>query len=107
MSLGFYVVYIWSVWGFSSVRNSNACYIDCVTRLFFCFLFLLCLCSLSSVSLSPGSVMHGYTVQSVTEVPDFNLIAVQLTHNNTDARHLHIARRDSNNTFGCVSLAYI
>ena len=70
--------------------------------------FFYCAYVLSlSVSLSPGSVMHGYTVQSVTEVPDFNLIAVQLTHKNTDARHLHIARRDSNNTFGCVSLAYI
>ena len=31
---------------------------------------------------------------------DFNLVAVQLTHEKTNAQHLHVAREDSNNTFG-------
>ena len=35
----------------------------------------------------------------VTPVSDFNLVAVQLTHDVTGAEHLHIARNDSNNTF--------
>ena len=52
------------------------------------------------MALSPGTELHGYTVKSVDEVTDFNLVAVQLHHDNTGARHIHVARKDSNNTFG-------
>ena len=49
-----------------------------------------------------GERLQGYTVNSVTEVPEFDLVAVQLTHDKTRAQHLHLARNDSNNTFGYV-----
>ena len=39
----------------------------------------------------------------MTPVSDYNLTAVQLTHDQTGAQHLHIARKDSNNVFRSVS----
>lgn len=49
-----------------------------------------------------GKKLEGYTINRVKEVPEFNLIAVDLTHNQTASRHLHIDRQDSNNVFGIV-----
>ena len=49
-----------------------------------------------------GDTLHGYTINSVTDVPEFDLVAVQLTHNRTGAKHLHLARYDDNNSFGYV-----
>ena len=49
--------------------------------------------------LQANDKLHGYTVTSVTAVPDFDLTAVCLTHDSTGAQHLHVARNDSNNTF--------
>ena len=40
------------------------------------------------------------SLSQVTEVPDFNLIAIELLHDTTKAQHLHLARQDSNNVFG-------
>ena len=48
---------------------------------------------------SPNDKLFGYTVDSVTQVPDFNLVAIQLHHDKTGAQHLHICRNDSNNCF--------
>lgn len=50
--------------------------------------------------LKPGDRIHGYTVNKVVPVPELFLVSVQLTHNNTGAQHLHIARDDANNVFG-------
>lgn len=50
--------------------------------------------------LKPGDRIHGYTVNKVLPVPELFLVSVQLTHNNTGAQHLHIARDDANNVFG-------
>uniref|UniRef100_A0A8C5MQR3 Presequence protease, mitochondrial n=1 Tax=Leptobrachium leishanense TaxID=445787 RepID=A0A8C5MQR3_9ANUR len=47
----------------------------------------------------PGETIHGFTVNKVTPVPDLFLTAVQLSHENTGAKYLHIAREDSNNLF--------
>ena len=52
------------------------------------------------VKLCEGEKLHGYTVQKVTPVPDFDVVAVQLIHEQTKAQHLHLARDDTNNTFG-------
>ena len=49
-----------------------------------------------------GDTLHGYTVNTVTEVPEFDLVAVQLIHNKTGAKHLHLARDDDDNAFGYV-----
>nr|KAF6432108.1 pitrilysin metallopeptidase 1 [Rousettus aegyptiacus] len=46
-----------------------------------------------------GEKMHGYTVSQVTPVPELFLTAVKLDHDGTGARHLHLAREDSNNLF--------
>ncbi|XP_039726911.1 presequence protease, mitochondrial isoform X3 [Pteropus medius] len=46
-----------------------------------------------------GEKMHGYTVSQVTSVPELFLTAVKLDHDGTGARHLHLAREDSNNLF--------
>ncbi len=51
-----------------------------------------------------GDTLHGYTVESVTDIPEFELVAVQLTHNKTSAKHLHLSRDDDNNSFGYVCL---
>lgn len=38
----------------------------------------------------------------VTPVPELFLTAVKLSHDNTGARYLHLAREDNNNLFRCV-----
>lgn len=40
----------------------------------------------------------------VTPVPELFLTAVKLSHDNTGARYLHLAREDKNNLFRCVLL---
>ncbi|KAK9450257.1 peptidase M16C associated-domain-containing protein [Limtongia smithiae] len=53
----------------------------------------------SLANFSPGSTLHGHTVQKTKEVPELELSAVLLQHNATGAQHLHIAREDDNNVF--------
>ncbi|KAM3928572.1 presequence protease, mitochondrial isoform 1-T2 [Leptodactylus fuscus] len=47
----------------------------------------------------PGETIHGFTVKEVTPVPDLFLTSVKLDHEGIGAKHLHIAREDSNNLF--------
>lgn len=49
--------------------------------------------------LTVGDRIHGYTVEAVSPLPEFDAVAAQLSHDKTKASHLHIARQDSNNTF--------
>ncbi|KAK3104887.1 hypothetical protein FSP39_012452 [Pinctada imbricata] len=53
-------------------------------------------------NLQTGDKLHGYTVQKTVEVPELLLTAVTLEHDKTGAQHLHVARDDSNNTFGVL-----
>ncbi|MBN3307376.1 PREP protein, partial [Amia calva] len=46
-----------------------------------------------------GQKIHGFTVEQVTAIPDLFLTAVKLSHDNTGAQYLHLARDDSNNLF--------
>ncbi|KAF6270542.1 pitrilysin metallopeptidase 1 [Rhinolophus ferrumequinum] len=46
-----------------------------------------------------GQKIHGFTVNQVTSVPELLLTAVKLSHDGTGARHLHLAREDTNNLF--------
>ncbi|XP_062981703.1 presequence protease, mitochondrial [Elgaria multicarinata webbii] len=46
-----------------------------------------------------GDHIHGFTVDQVTPVPEFSLTAVNLSHDTTGAKYLHVAREDSNNLF--------
>ncbi|KAI8621873.1 Metalloenzyme, LuxS/M16 peptidase-like protein [Chytriomyces sp. MP71] len=61
------------------------------------------LASASSPSSDPipsvGSLLHGFRVLKTKHVPDFDLTAVQLKHEETGADYLHIAKNDSNNVF--------
>lgn len=50
-------------------------------------------------TLLPGTKLHGYTVHKVEEVPELFLTTVALSHDQTGAKHLHVARDDDNNTF--------
>ncbi|XP_038074672.1 presequence protease, mitochondrial-like isoform X2 [Patiria miniata] len=50
-------------------------------------------------SYQPGQRIHGFTVEEVIPVPELYLTAVTLSHDVTRAKHLHVARQDSNNVF--------
>lgn len=52
-----------------------------------------------AVHFSPGDQVGAYVVNDVTSVPALNLKTVQLTHEPTGAKHIHVARMDSNNVF--------
>ena len=49
--------------------------------------------------LSAGESLHGYTVDRVSSLPEFDAKTVQLIHDRTKAKHLHVVRKDTNNTF--------
>ncbi|RHZ71766.1 hypothetical protein Glove_253g72 [Diversispora epigaea] len=44
--------------------------------------------------------IHGFKVQETRHIPELELTAIQLIHEATGAKHLHIAREDNNNVFG-------
>ena len=50
-----------------------------------------------------GDKIHGYTVKGLTAVLDFDLVAVELVHDQTRAQHLHLAKDDTNNAFGYIT----
>ena len=54
------------------------------------------------VGMKEGDILHGYTISTLMDVTHLELVAIQLTHNRTGAKHLHLARDDSNNSFGYV-----
>jgi presequence protease len=47
----------------------------------------------------PGEKLHGFTLQRAQHVPELELTALHLQHDQTGADYLHIARDDSNNVF--------
>ena len=49
-----------------------------------------------------GDELHGYRVERVTPVEEFRLTAVELEHTATGARHIHLARDDSDNVFAVL-----
>lgn len=50
-------------------------------------------------TLKVGDNVHGFYVSNIESVPEFNITAVQLKHNVTEAHYLHLHRNDSNNVF--------
>lgn len=46
-----------------------------------------------------GNKIHGFKVEKVKSVNEFDLVAIQLRHEKTGANYLHIANDDSNNVF--------
>ncbi|ORY02652.1 hypothetical protein K493DRAFT_405243 [Basidiobolus meristosporus CBS 931.73] len=53
----------------------------------------------SDSAFAPGQVIHGFKVEEVRDVKEFNLTAIKLKHEKTGAEYLHLARDDSNNVF--------
>ena len=49
--------------------------------------------------LSPGDELHGFRVERVEELPQFEVTAIELLHTHTGARWLHLAADDTNNVF--------
>lgn len=49
-----------------------------------------------------GSEISGYTINRVEEIPEFNLVAVALEHQQTGSKHLHVDRQDNNNVFSII-----
>ncbi|CAO3677852.1 unnamed protein product [Umbelopsis ramanniana] len=49
--------------------------------------------------LKPGNQLNGYRVTETRTVPELQLTAIQLQHEKTGAKHLHVDRDDSNNVF--------
>jgi presequence protease len=52
-----------------------------------------------SQQLKPGDKLHGFTLLRTKHVPELELTALHLQHDQTGADYLHIAREDSNNVF--------
>ena len=48
---------------------------------------------------SAGDELHGFRVEKVEELPQFEATAVELVHTHTGARWLHLAADDTNNCF--------
>ena len=46
-----------------------------------------------------GQTIHGFEVERITRVDELQLTAIELEHKATKAKHLHVARADSNNVF--------
>ncbi len=55
--------------------------------------------TLPTTSLSVGDTLHGFTVRAVTPVPELNLLAIELLHEKSGARMLHLASDDKENLF--------
>ncbi|HEX2052592.1 MAG TPA: insulinase family protein [Actinomycetota bacterium] len=55
--------------------------------------------SVVETTFAPGSVVEGYRVDRVEPVPYLNGTYIELTHQGTGARHIHIAVPDDNNAF--------
>lgn len=46
-----------------------------------------------------GENVHGFKVKNITNIAEFNITAVNLTHETSKAEYLHLCRNDSNNVF--------
>lgn len=46
-----------------------------------------------------GENVHGFQVKEITRINEFNITAVNLTHETSKAEYLHLYRNDSNNVF--------
>uniref|UniRef100_T1IPH2 Presequence protease, mitochondrial n=1 Tax=Strigamia maritima TaxID=126957 RepID=T1IPH2_STRMM len=54
---------------------------------------------LSLKNFNPGTKTLGFTVKNVQPVPELLLTVVELTHDQTGAEYIHVARNDDNNAF--------
>jgi presequence protease len=57
---------------------------------------------MSRQTYTPGQRIHAYEVQHVTLLPIIDATLIQLVHTQTQARHFHIANKDTENTFSVI-----
>lgn len=50
-------------------------------------------------SFKKGEKHHGFVVEDVQKIDEFNITAIKLKHDKTKAEYLHLYRNDNNNTF--------
>ncbi len=48
----------------------------------------------------PGQAIKGYRIRQVSPLPSIDACLIELEHDTTKARHIHIANKDKENTFG-------
>jgi len=51
-------------------------------------------------SLKKGQEINGYIVNRICPLPTIDSVLIDLSHRLTKARHIHIANKDTENTFG-------
>ena len=54
---------------------------------------------MSSSFPQPGSIFSGYIVRALHPLPELNATLIELRHQVTGARHVHIQNQDRNNLF--------
>ncbi|MEZ4598399.1 MAG: insulinase family protein [Syntrophotaleaceae bacterium] len=54
----------------------------------------------TALHLQPGTRLHGFRVTDITPLPELNTTLIQLIHENTGARMVHLDCEDDNNLFG-------
>lgn len=55
--------------------------------------------ALPTTTLTPSAIVHGFVVRAVTPVPELNLVAIELEHEKSGARMLHLLANDDENLF--------
>ena len=55
---------------------------------------------MEAAQLIQGQKICGYFVKNVTELESIDSVMVELEHKKTKAKHIHIANKDKENTFG-------
>lgn len=53
----------------------------------------------NSKALQPGKSLHGFLVNTVERIKEYNMTAYHLVHEKTKTEYLHLERDDSNNVF--------
>ncbi|KAI9105447.1 peptidase M16C associated-domain-containing protein [Phlyctochytrium arcticum] len=53
----------------------------------------------AAVGYTPGQVISGFVVERVRPVKEFDLVGVEMKHQKTGAKYLHVIKDDSNNVF--------
>ena len=57
---------------------------------------------MENVSLKEGQSLNGYTVHRIAPLPSIDSTYIELIHQTTRARHIHIANADKENTFSVI-----
>lgn len=56
-----------------------------------------------NLSYQIGQKLNGYIIKRIEEIKEFSLVAIELEHEKTNAKHLHLSRSNDNINAFCVS----